>query len=110
MRSILLPFSGSESSAVALDTVDERARRVEDAVRLGSAQRELDDLKARQVTANPPGGVSGERVRCGELIGGSPAMNDVYEQLETIRFATYDNFRVVRATDNFIEKYLPFQI
>lgn len=32
------------------------------------------------------------------------------EQIETIKFATYDNFRVIRATDNFIEKYLPFQI
>jgi hypothetical protein len=32
------------------------------------------------------------------------------EQIETIRFATYDNFRVIRATDNFVEKYLPFQI
>ena len=31
-------------------------------------------------------------------------------QIETIRFATYDNFRVIRATDNFVEKYLPFQI
>ena len=30
------------------------------------------------------------------------------KQVETIRFATYDNFRVLRATDNFIEKYLPF--
>ena len=33
---------------------------------------------------------------------------DHREQIETIRFATYDNFRVVRATDNYIEKYLPF--
>ena len=32
------------------------------------------------------------------------------EQIDTIRMATYDNFRVVRATDNFLEKYLPFQI
>jgi hypothetical protein len=30
--------------------------------------------------------------------------------METIRFAVYDNFRVVKATDNFIEKYLPFTI
>ena len=36
--------------------------------------------------------------------------NDLTEQLETIRFATYDNFRVVRATDNYIEKYLPFTV
>lgn len=32
------------------------------------------------------------------------------DQIETIRYATYDNFRVIRGTDNFIEKYLPFQI
>ena len=31
------------------------------------------------------------------------------EQLETIKFATYDNFRTILATDNYIEKYLPFQ-
>ena len=31
------------------------------------------------------------------------------DQLETIRFATFDNFRALKATDNFIEKYLPFQ-
>ena len=36
--------------------------------------------------------------------------DDLTVQLETIRFATYDNFRVVRATDNYIEKYLPFTI
>ena len=36
-------------------------------------------------------------------------VEDLLEQIETIRFATYDNFRVIRATDNFIEKYLPFQ-
>ena len=30
--------------------------------------------------------------------------------METIKFATYDNFRVIKATDNFVEKYLPFQI
>ena len=35
---------------------------------------------------------------------------DLYEQVETVRFATYDNFRVARATDNYIEKYLPFKI
>lgn len=33
---------------------------------------------------------------------------DLYKQTETIRYATYDNFRVIRATDNYIEKYLPF--
>lgn len=31
-------------------------------------------------------------------------------QLETIRFATYDNFRVLKQTDNYIEKYFPFLI
>lgn len=36
--------------------------------------------------------------------------DNLIQQIETIRFATYDNFRVIRATDNFIEKYLPFQI
>ena len=35
-------------------------------------------------------------------------VEDIMEQIETIRFATYDNFRVIRATDNYIEKYLPF--
>lgn len=35
---------------------------------------------------------------------------DLYAQVETIRFATYDNFRVARSTDNYIEKYLPFRI
>jgi glucan biosynthesis protein len=32
------------------------------------------------------------------------------KQLETIRYATYDNFRVQKASDNYIEKYLPFVI
>ena len=36
-------------------------------------------------------------------------MKDLLDQIETIRFATYDNFRVIRATDNYIEKYLPFK-
>ena len=36
-------------------------------------------------------------------------IDDLMEQIETIRFATYDNFRVIRATDNYIEKYLPFK-
>lgn len=35
------------------------------------------------------------------------AMN---EALETIRLATYDNFFVLKSTDNYIEKYLPFEI
>ena len=39
----------------------------------------------------------------------SSRMDDLLEQIETIRFATYDNFRVIRATDNYIEKYLPFK-
>jgi hypothetical protein len=30
------------------------------------------------------------------------------EQLETIRLAVFDNFRVLRSSDNYIEKYLPF--
>ena len=37
-------------------------------------------------------------------------MKDLLDQIETIRFATYDNFRVIRATDNYIEKYLPFKV
>ena len=37
-------------------------------------------------------------------------MTDLMDQIETIRYATYDNFRVIRATDNYIEKYLPFKI
>ncbi len=32
------------------------------------------------------------------------------EQLETIRYATYDSFRVLKATDNFLEKYMPFMV
>ena len=32
------------------------------------------------------------------------------EKLETIRFATYDSFRVLKGTDNYLEKYLPFLI
>ena len=39
-----------------------------------------------------------------------PVRDDLFKQIETVRFATYDNFRVLRSTDNFIEKYLPFQI
>ena len=35
---------------------------------------------------------------------------DLNDQIEAIRFATYDNYRVSCATDNFLEKYLPFQI
>jgi hypothetical protein len=30
------------------------------------------------------------------------------DQLETIRFACYDTFKVIKQTDNYIEKYLPF--
>ena len=30
--------------------------------------------------------------------------------IATIKNATYDNFRVIRATDNYIEKYLPFKM
>jgi len=32
------------------------------------------------------------------------------KQLEQIKFAGYDNFRVLKATDNYIEKYLPFTV
>lgn len=32
------------------------------------------------------------------------------EKMETIRLATYDNFAVQKATDNYVEKYLPFEI
>jgi|LauGreDrversion4_2_1035121.scaffolds.fasta_scaffold116546_1 hypothetical protein len=31
-------------------------------------------------------------------------------EIETIRMATHDNFLVLRSTDNYIEKYLPFEI
>jgi chromosome segregation ATPase len=34
----------------------------------------------------------------------------VSEQVQTIRYATYDNFRCLLATDNYLEKYLPFQM
>lgn len=37
-------------------------------------------------------------------------VDDFDAQIDTIRMATYDNFRVIRATDNFLEKYMPFQI
>ena len=40
----------------------------------------------------------------------TPVRDDLFKQIETVRYATYDNFRVLRSTDNFIEKYLPFQI
>ena len=30
--------------------------------------------------------------------------------METIRYAVYDNYRVLKATDNYIEKYLPFTL
>jgi len=32
------------------------------------------------------------------------------EQLETIRYATYDSFKALKATDNYLEKYLPFMV
>ncbi len=32
------------------------------------------------------------------------------DQLETIRYAVYDSFRVLKATDNYLEKYLPFMV
>ena len=35
---------------------------------------------------------------------------DIHEKMEKVRHATYDNFRVLKATDNYIEKYLPFVI
>ena len=35
---------------------------------------------------------------------------DYEDKLETITFATYDNYRVIKQTDNFVEKYLPFQL
>ena len=40
----------------------------------------------------------------------TPVRDDLFKQIETVRYATYDNFRVLRSTDNFIDKYLPFQI
>ena len=30
--------------------------------------------------------------------------------MTTIRYATYDNFRCLLATDNYLEKYLPFRV
>ena len=35
---------------------------------------------------------------------------EVSEQVQTIRYATYDNFRCQLATDNYLEKYLPFKM
>ncbi len=32
------------------------------------------------------------------------------QQLETLRFAVYDSFRVLKATDNYLEKYMPFMV
>lgn len=32
------------------------------------------------------------------------------DKLETIRYATYDSFRALKATDNYLEKYLPFLV
>lgn len=37
-------------------------------------------------------------------------MEEVEQNIQTIRYATYDTFRVQKSTDNFIEKYLPFTI
>jgi len=37
-------------------------------------------------------------------------MENYDEKLETIRFATYDSFRVLKGTDNYLEKYLPFLV
>ena len=34
----------------------------------------------------------------------------VSEKMETVRMATRDNFHQLVATDNYIEKYLPFKI
>ena len=32
------------------------------------------------------------------------------DQLETIRYAVYDSFRVLKATDNYLEKYMQFMV
>jgi hypothetical protein len=38
-----------------------------------------------------------------------PKWEQINEEIVTIRRATGDNFAVLLATDNYIEKYLPFQ-
>lgn len=38
------------------------------------------------------------------------ALEDYNERNETIMFATYDNYRVLKQTDNYLEKYLPFMV
>lgn len=38
------------------------------------------------------------------------ALEDVSKKIETVTYAAYDIHRVLKQTDNFIEKYLPFTI
>lgn len=35
---------------------------------------------------------------------------ELTDQVETVRNATYDNFRQILSTDNYLEKYLPFKL
>ena len=37
-------------------------------------------------------------------------INKFTGELEFIRYAVYDNFRVLKSTDNYIDKYLPFMV
>jgi spermidine synthase len=35
---------------------------------------------------------------------------DIQEKLQTLKYATQDTHRSLLATDNYIEKYLPFKV
>jgi hypothetical protein len=35
---------------------------------------------------------------------------DIQEKLQTLKYATQDTYRSLLATDNYIEKYLPFKV
>jgi hypothetical protein len=39
-----------------------------------------------------------------------PFLNNVKDTMKTMEFANNDNFAQLMATDNYIEKYLPFKI
>ena len=39
-----------------------------------------------------------------------PHIDKIQQQVNTMQFSTKDNFSQLMATDNYLEKYLPFKI
>jgi transcriptional regulator with GAF, ATPase, and Fis domain len=87
----------ADQAALALETAELMARRTEEAEKLGSAMRELEELRASQhsrsqaVELAVDHGRPSRRVeplRFGQLIGGSEVMQALYEEVERAARAT----------------------